>query len=765
MGLDSDGRHTCRALADRRLPYLDRLEGNVMKSRLKLMTVAVSVAVGLSWSVLPPLAAQQNDIAGVVTSGDGAEAGVWVIAETDDLATRFIKIVVTDDDGRFLIPELPDAAYKMWVRGYGLADSMKVDGRPGDELQLEARVAADEREAAKVYPANYWYSLIEPPGAEEFPGTGASGNGISRGLQVQGQWVDVQKQGCMLCHQLGTGIVREIENLDQFDSTVAAWDHRVQMGQRGGPMSNVMSRFGRARGLQMFADWSDQIAGGATPEAPPRPQGVERNVVVTLWEWGTEIDYIHDEVTTDKRNPTVNANGPIYGVNISNDQLAVLDPGTHEPLNLDVPMRDDPSTIPPMIARSMPVPSRFYGDELIWDDPANPHNPMMDQKGRVWMTSAIRGRETPDYCREGSDNPYAQYFPRDSSYRGLVTYDPDSAQFGMVDTCFGTHHLQFAEDDQDTLYTSGGGEVIGWLDTKTYDETGDTQAAQGWCPLVLDTNGDGVITKPWNEPVGRSRSSEEGAGGGVVARFDASLDTRINIGSYGVIPDPTDDQAVWISATRFPGQLARLHVGDSPPETCVTEMYEVPSVLDPNVPADKAGFGSRGIDIDRNGLVWTALSGSSHFASFDRTKCDVTRGPDVFDGRHCVDGWTLYPTPGPTMANTDPPVRSDYHYYNWVDQHDTLGLGPNVPIANGSNSDSLLALMPETGEWVVMRVPYPQGFFSRGLDGRIDDPDAGWKGRGVWATYGAAVTWHIEGGKGVKPGILKFQVRPDPLAR
>ena len=99
-----------------------------------------------------------------------------------------------------------------------------------------------------------------------------------------------------------------------------------------------------------------------------------------------------------------------------------------------------------------------------------------------------------------------------------------------------------------------------------------------------------------------------------------------------------------------------------------------------------------------------------------------------------------------------------------MDQHDTLGLGENVPIANGSNSDSLLALMPETGEWVVLRVPYPQAFFSRGLDGRIDDPNGGWKGRGVWATYGAAATWHIEGGQSAKPGIIKFQVRPDPLA-
>jgi len=234
------------------------------------------------------------------------------------------------------------------------------------------------------------------------------------------------------------------------------------------------------------------------------------------------------------------------------------------------------------------------------------------------------------------------------------------------------------------------------------------------------------------------------------------------VGSYGVIGDPTDDQAVWISSNRFPGRVARLHVGDNPPETCLTEMFEVPSVLDATVPKEKTGFGSRGLDIDRDGVIWTALSGSSHFASFDRSKCQVHNGPTTIEGRHCVDGWTLFPTPGPVVQGTD--VRADYHYYNWVDQWNTLGLGEDVPIATGSNSDSLLALDPDTGDWTVLRVPYPRGFFTRGLDGRIDDPNTGWKGRGVWATYGEAATWHIEGGQGVKPGIVKFQVRPDPLA-
>ena len=718
-----------------------------------MLTCVVLVGGALVWFTLPGRAAE-GDITGTITSSNGSEEGVWVIAETTDLPTKFIKSVVTGDGGRYLIPDLPEASYKVWVRGYGLLDSAGVTVAPGATVDIRATVAPTPVEAARVYPANYWYSLIEPPAPGEFPGTGPDGNGIAANLQNQGQWVDIQKQGCMLCHQLGNRIIRQIDNLEQFDSTLAAWDHRVKMGQRGSQMTNVMSRFGRERGLRMFADWSDRIAAGAVPPAPPRPRGVERNVVISMWEWGTEVDYIHDEIATDKRNPRVNANGPIYGVNISNDELAILDPVTHLATNLKIPLRVDPETVPGMIARSMPEPSRFWGEDLVWNDPANPHNPMMDAKGRVWMTSAIRNRANPDWCKDGSDNPYAQYFPLESGFRSAVFYEPETQKFVMVDTCYGTHHLQFAEDANDTLYFSGGGQVIGWIDTKLYDETGDEQRSQGWCPTVLDTSGDGTISAPWNEP----------DRGGGYENLDTNLDTRVVVGSYGIIGDPTDDKAVWISSTRFPGRLARLHIGDNPPETCVTEMYEVPSVLDPNVPREQTGFGSRGIDIDRNGVVWTALSGSSHFASFDRTKCAVTSGPTVADGRHCVDGWTLYPTPGPVVQGTDPPMRADYHYYNWVDQWNTLGLGANVPIANGSNSDSLLALNPDTGEWTVLRVPYPQGFFARGLDGRIDDPNAGWKGRGVWATYGEAATWHIEGGKGVRPGIVKFQVRPHPLA-
>ena len=178
-------------------------------------------------------ATAEGYISGVVESSAGPEAGVWVIAETEELETKFAKIVVTDDSGHFVLPELPDATYDVWVRGYGLVDSEKVKLSPTTEdVNLTGVVAPNEQAAAQYYPGNYWYSLIEPPAASEFPGTGPSGNGISPGLKSQAAWLDIMKQGCQLCHQLGNTATREVQHVDEFDSTAAAWDHRVQTGQR-----------------------------------------------------------------------------------------------------------------------------------------------------------------------------------------------------------------------------------------------------------------------------------------------------------------------------------------------------------------------------------------------------------------------------------------------------------------------------------------------------------------------------------------------------
>jgi hypothetical protein len=383
------------------------------------------------------------------------------------------------------------------------------------------------------------------------------------------------------------------------------------------------------------------------------------------------------------------------------------------------------------------------------------------------MTSKIRPNENPSWCNDPA-NKFAAWFPLTQSGRQASYFDPKTKQFTLIDTCYATHHLQFDTDASETLYFNElTGPIVGWIDTKVYDATKDEQKANGWCGQVLDTNGDGRITRPWNRQilgrVGESvlyasdttvspGSAPAAAGAAGNTSFDPKLDTLVSYRLYSVIPSPVDD-SVWGISEWYPGFLVRMQRGNNPPESCKSQLFRVP----------EPGFDPRGVDIDRNGVVWTALAGSSHLASFDVRKCKDLNGPARPDGSQCREGWTLYQTTGPKLKGTN--VPADFHYYNWVDQHNTLGLGANRPIATGSNSDSLLVLDPQTREWVTLRVPYPLGFYSRGLDGRIDDPKAGWKGKGLWANYGTHFVWHIEGGKGTKGKLVHFQVRPDPLAR
>ena len=168
-----------------------------------------------------PIPLGADDLAGVVTGPDGPEAGVWVIAETRDLPTRFVRIVVTDDAGRYLLPDLPEGAYDVWVRGYGVVDSEKVRAGPGDALGLPAVAAPDAAAAAEHYPARDWFALLEVPSADEFPGTDADGNGISPDIESQGEWIRsvVNTDGCTGCHALGDKATREIpEALGDFHS-------------------------------------------------------------------------------------------------------------------------------------------------------------------------------------------------------------------------------------------------------------------------------------------------------------------------------------------------------------------------------------------------------------------------------------------------------------------------------------------------------------------------------------------------------------------
>jgi hypothetical protein len=174
-------------------------------------------------------------------------------------------------------------------------------------------------------------------------------------------------------------------------------------------------------------------------------------------------------------------------------------------------------------------------------------------------------------------------------------------------------------------------------------------------------------------------------------------------------------------------------------------------------------YGSGGVDIDSNGVVWQNWRGSGHFSAFDRRKCKVTGGAAA-TGQSCPEGWTFYRNDGPAYQNL-PAVFSDESYLTQVDVHDTLGLGRDIPLYGNVNSDSLEALVPGTRQFVTLRVPYPMGFFSRSAVGRIDDPKGGWKGKGLWSNYSTYPAWHLEGGKGTLQKAVKFQVRPNPTAK
>ena len=127
-------------------------------------------------------------------------------------------------------------------------------------------------------------------------------------------------------------------------------------------------------------------------------------------------------------------------------------------------------------------------------------------------------------------------------------------------------------------------------------------------------------------------------------------------------------------------------------------------------------------------------------------------------------GWTFYPIPGLTFK-TDPTVKVDYYFFIYIDRYDALGLGKNAVIVDGSDSDSLIAFQQDRKQWITMTVPYRMGFYSRFLDARIDDPKAGWKGRGAWAANRDQGQLAYGRGQGRPSQLYHFQIRPDPLAK
>ena len=699
-----------------------------------LVAASPIAMTGALAQIAPAVAIDDDDIGGVVRGPNGPEAGVWVIAETTDLPTKFARMVVTDDKGRYVIPDLPVANYQVWVRGYGLVDSAKMRAKPGQILNLAATPAPDAASAAHYYPAIHWFTMMKIPPAKDFGGSTDIPKNITRDRWLK----QMNNVDCIGCHQIGQEATRTIPaQFGHFDSGADAWVRRLQSGQAGSAMTNrIAGEFG-AVPYKYFGDWTDRIAKGELPSTKPqRPQGVERNIVVSSWEWSEPNKYLHDLISSDRRYPTVNAYGPLYGSpEYSTDNMPILDPKTAKVTYFKMPVQDPnmPLSLGPGHAGDVKVmaASAYWGEESLWDTRANNHNSMLDKDGRVWLSASVRGQDNPAFCKKGSDHPSARIFPLDKSSRQAAVLDPKTMKYSFIDTCFGSHHPQFGYDADNTLWFSGAGPVAAWVNTKKFLETGDAAASQGWAPFVLDTSGDGKL----GEYVEPDQPIVPGK------------DKRIPGGSpYAVMPHPTDG-SVWYTVGVFGGAPGFLRFD---PKTGLSEVYNMP----------KPGFGIRGGDIDKNGVLWGSGS-SGHLVSFDRRKCKgPLNGPTAL-GDHCPEGWAFHRYPGPGFKGETNSAEASY--YTWVDQHNTLGLGEDVPVSTANLQDGFVAYAD--GKMVMLRIPYPMGFYAKGLDGRIDDPNAGWKGRGLWSTNGDRTPWLMETGKGSRPRAVHIQVRPDPLAK
>jgi hypothetical protein len=654
--------------------------------------VAVRTTVGGQQNV-PGLTIDKSSIGGTVVNSNGGkpEAGVWVIAETKSLQTPFRKIVVTDDQGRYLVPDLPAATYELWVRGYGLKDSAKTAGARGAMVPLKVDTAATPQEAAKIYPASYWMSMIQAPPKSELPARWTS----------QDEWLAALRNGCNHCHATGMPQTR-------IYTTARDWD---AMFQRAARMHGEIEALGKAPLEKMLADWGSRVAAGEVPPAPPRPTGIERNVVVSQWDWGADISFVHDLISTDKRNPTLYPYGKVYGVDrTGGGRLLVLDPMKNTVDMLQVEPRDKSHgfSLTKDYYRGAEENQAYVGEDPEWM--ASPHNPMFDEHGRVWMTMQIRAggknyypQWTKNTIVTGSNDPadidaaHNMLAARGNNMQ-LGYYDTKTNKFVGVDTAYNTHHLQL--DWEGRIWTDGGGSAAGMLDTKKLDFK----------------NIEGT-------EVGAQKT---------YVRIDPQTKKMIPGTGYGEAVNPVDG-TVWYSSPQAGGPANKLYKVD--PKTDKITDYPLPA----------PGRFPHGIDFSSDGNVWTS-TGSGHLGRMN-TK---------------TGEWKFWDNPGLKFQGTGKETgTTDFPYYLWVDQFNASGLGKDTVFVTGTTSDAMFLFDPKKETFQVFRIPYPMPYYARGLDGRIDDANAGWKGRGLWMTWSSYLPRFTETRKG---NVNHMQFRPNPLA-
>ena len=411
----------------------------------------------------------------MVTGPNGPEAGVWVIAETTDLPTRFIKSVVTDDQGRYLIPELPKASYEVFARGYGLVDSAEARKRARQDRQHHRGGRADAEGRRRVLSGDLLVRDAEDAGEarvsarqRQDPGRVAQRHQDQRLLRLPRarQQGDAHHPADVLRHEAGGCLGAAHPVRPGHD----------QHGDRDRP-----HRRRSARSSCSPTGPTASPRANCPPRSRTRPQGSERNVVITQWDFSDPKHYLHDITSTDKRKPTVNANGQIYGaVENSTDMIPVLDPVKHMATSFTMPVRD-PKTHDLQERSDVAVALLGRGGDLGRPD----HHAQSDVSTRRAASGSPRAsarRPIRTSARRARDHPSAKVFPLETSTRHLSMFDPTTGKITLIRTCYPTHHLVFAEDANNTLWMSAGGPgsgVLGWLDRKVFEETGDEAEGAG----------------------------------------------------------------------------------------------------------------------------------------------------------------------------------------------------------------------------------------------------------------------------------------------
>ena len=451
-----------------------------------------------------------------------------------------------------------------------------------------------------------------------------------------------------------------------------AVSYRPEQWERCSPEQRHEFRAVARRQVASSMGMDDAHAGGELPRR--RAATGRRNFVITQWDWAAPDSFIHDNVSTDKRNPTMYAYGNVYGADrTGGGRLWVLDPLEHT-----VTMH----LVQPRVTRGFDRSIDYYHDRETGTWMASPHNPMLDEQGRVWMTQPVRpgsAADTPKWARQAiateTEIRRRSRSRTSSGRRAAMACSSDSStpdrKFQQVDTVYNTHHLRS-------------------ISRAALDQRAATSSRSACSTRKSSTR---TIRSPPRPPrrrrgCGSTKRREKRPGSG-----------------YATAVSPVDGSVCTASVAN--GSENKLIKFD--PATRKFTDYLLPA----------PGRLSHGIDFSTDGVVWFS-AGSGHLGRLDPK----------------TEKFTFWQLPGPKYPGTGAETGStEYPYFLWVDQFNASGLGQNTVIVTGTSSDSMLIFDPKAETFSVVRMPYPMPFFTRGLDGRIDDARVGWKGRGLWASY------------------------------